>query len=181
MTLQYAVYQFRLYYFTVVVDQETQDLLNGEVAGILGLAFQGIAETQAPPFWEALANNGALTSPMMSFYLTRYLDNPNVQDTEPGGVLTLGGTNSSLYQGDIEYVNFPSGTPRYWTLSLTAVTVQGKGVTTAGGNAALSAIDTGTTLIGGPSADVQAIWAAVPGSVAMTGQNVGFYAFRTFP
>jgi cathepsin D len=82
-----------------------------------------------------------------------------------------------LYQGDIEYINFPSGTPRYWSLSVSAITVNGKGVTTSTGNAALAAIDTGTTLIGGPSADVQAIWAAVPGSVPMTGQNAGFYSF----
>jgi cathepsin D len=43
----------------------------------------------------------------------------------------------------------------------------------------MSAIDTGTTLIGGPTTDVQNIWAQVPGSTAMGGSMTGFYEFRT--
>ena len=58
------------------------------------------------------------------------------------------------------------------------MTVQGSSVSVATGSSALSAIDTGTTLIGGPSADVAAIYAAIPGSQAVQGQG-GFYAFRT--
>jgi len=48
----------------------------------------------------------------------------------------------------------------------------------ASGNSAMSAIDTGTTLIGGPTTDVQNIWAQVPGSTAMGGSMAGFYEFR---
>jgi cathepsin D len=48
----------------------------------------------------------------------------------------------------------------------------------ATGSQALSAIDTGTTLIGGPSTDVQNIWAQVPGSAPLTGNMQGFYGFR---
>ena len=56
------------------------------------------------------------------------------------------------------------------------VSVQGKNVQISTG--AMSAIDTGTTLIGGPSADVQNIWAAVPGSQPMEGDMQGYYSFR---
>jgi cathepsin D len=59
------------------------------------------------------------------------------------------------------------------------VTVQGNNVQIASGNSAMSAIDTGTTLIGGPTTDVQNIWAQVPGSTAMGGNMAGFYGFRT--
>ena len=55
------------------------------------------------------------------------------------------------------------------------MTVQGNNVKIATGNAA---IDTGTTLIGGPSADVKNIWAAVPNSQPMDGFMEGFYSFR---
>jgi cathepsin D len=55
------------------------------------------------------------------------------------------------------------------------MTVQGNNVKIATGNAA---IDTGTTLIGGPSADVKNIWAAVPNSQPMGGLMEGFYSFR---
>ena len=59
--------------------------------------------------------------------------------------------------------------------------VNGKNVQISTGLDALSAIDTGTTLIGGPTDGVQAIYAAVPGSVALTGQMEGFFAYRGYP
>ncbi len=40
-----------------------------------------------------------------------------------------------------------------------------------------SAIDTGTTAIAGPTADVAAVYANIPGSVALTGDDAGFYTF----
>lgn len=58
------------------------------------------------------------------------------------------------------------------------MTVQGKQVAITTGDGALSAIDTGTTLIGGPTADVQAIWKAVGGQPIDT--MPGFFQFRTF-
>lgn|SRR6266850_8074671 len=61
---------------------------------------------------------------------------------------------------------------------LSGVTVNGKTVNIGNGNSA--AIDTGTTLIGGPTAAVKAIWSAVPGARALSGQFTGFWAFRTY-
>lgn len=67
-------------------------------------------------------------------------------------------------------------------LNLSAeVTVQGKTVTIPTGDSANAAIDTGTTLIGAPSAAVTAIYAAIPGSQALDSQNLaGFYGYRMF-
>lgn len=58
------------------------------------------------------------------------------------------------------------------------VTVQGNSVPITTGNSALAAIDTGTTLIGGPTNDVRAIWNAV-GGTAIQG-TPGFFQFRKF-
>lgn len=65
----------------------------------------------------------------------------------------------------------------YKLYDLIAVTAQGNSVpiTTS---AALSAIDTGTTLIGGPTTDVKAIWDAVGGQPIP--QMPGYYQYRTF-
>ncbi|KAJ7779191.1 acid protease [Mycena metata] len=153
----------------------TQDLIDGDVSGLIGLAFQGLAVTDAAPFWQALITNNQLSSPEMAFQLAR---SQSTKD-EPGGTFTLGGTNSSLFTGDIEFHDLTgSSTPMFWQVSLSAVTVQGKSVAISTGNAALSAIDTGTTAIGGPSDDVSAIWAAVPGASAVQGQGgQGFFQF----
>ena len=55
--------------------------------------------------------------------------------------------------------------------------MQGQSVKITTGNAALAIIDIGTAIIGGPTADVNAIWAAVPGSAAVVNQQ-GFFSFR---
>lgn len=161
----------------LAADQTTSRLLDGSVSGIMGLAFSSIANTRASPFWQTLASSGQLSSPEMGFYLTRFRDQPDAKDEEPGGTFTLGGTNSSLFKGDIEFLDMPgSDAQTFWVLGLQAVTVQGKNVAISKGDAALSAIDTGTTLIGGPSADVNAIWAAVPGARPVTNM-AGFFTF----
>ena len=75
----------------------------------MGLAFQGIANTGATPFWQALVNDGQLTSAEFSFYLTRFLDDPTARgQEEPGGVFTLGGSNSTFFQGDPDFQSFTS-------------------------------------------------------------------------
>lgn len=58
--------------------------------------------------------------------------------------------------------------------------MNGKNVQIPSGNAALSAIDTGTTLVGGPSSAVQALFSAIPNSVALSGQMQGFFGFRMY-
>ena len=55
-----------------------------------------------------------------------------------------------------------------------------KSVSVPGSDLAVAAIDTGTSLIGAPTAAVNAIWAAVPGSEPLSGNQAGYFAFRTF-
>jgi hypothetical protein len=43
----------------------------------------------------------------------------------------------------------------------------------------IAAIDTGTTLIGGPSAAVAAIYSQISGSLQLTGSLAGLYGFRS--
>jgi cathepsin D len=73
------------------------------------------------PFWQGLLNAGEFSSPEFSFYLTRERNNSFARDVEPGGVLTLGGTNRSLYRGEIEFMDMPAGyTPAFWVLRMTS-------------------------------------------------------------
>jgi hypothetical protein len=107
-----------LYYVTVAVDRTSSGIVNGSVSGILGMAFQGIASTQATPFWQAVNNAGDLSSPEFSFYLARNIESTSQSDA-PGGTFTLGGTNSSLYSGNIEFLNMPSQQEEtFWLLTV---------------------------------------------------------------
>lgn len=81
----------------------------------MGLGFQSISVLQTPPFWQALYDQNLLSQAVFGFYLERYVDHVEKVDTAPGGTLTLGGTNTSLYTGHIEFIGMPNGTtPSYW-------------------------------------------------------------------
>ncbi|KAH0836420.1 aspartic peptidase domain-containing protein [Lanmaoa asiatica] len=162
------------------VTQASQGILSNPVSGLLGLAWQSIASSGQPPFWQTLASQGAWSQPVMAFQLTRYalclisvkniysaiisfLNDSSAEPLEPGGSFTMGFLNSSLYTGNIDYQNLVT-TPSFWVLSLTKLTVQGSSVSLPSGSASYAAIDTGTTLVGGPSSVIQNIYAQIPDS-----------------
>jgi len=104
----------------LLVDQTSASLLDGSNAGILGLAFETIANTGATPFWQTLAQGGQLTTPEMSFWFTRFLNDQTAQEEEFGGIFTLGGQNQTLYQGDVEFLPLVTNVGRetYWLLDV---------------------------------------------------------------
>lgn len=59
-----------------------------------------------------------------------------------------------------------------------ALTVQGSSITLGSGKDSYSAIDTGTTLIGGPQDAIAAIYANIPDSSLATGDFEGYYSYR---
>jgi len=174
-TIQMAGFSVNNQVFAVC-NQVSEGLLNDPVSGLLGLAWQQIASSGASPFWETLANGGAWDSPVMAFHLSRFVDDATASTLEPGGSFTMGFVNQDLYTGDIDYQNI-AGTESYWLLALTAMTVQGNSITVPSGTSSYAAIDTGTTLIGGPSTEIAAIFAQIPGSAAGTGNYDGYYTY----
>ncbi|KAF9018599.1 acid protease [Hymenopellis radicata] len=159
-----------------VCDQVSSGLLSDPVSGLLGLAWQSIASSGATPFWEALVAGGAWDSALMAFHLTRYLNVNGAAQLENGGSFTMGAVNSSLFTGDIEYISLvDSGS--YWMIPITSLTVQGSTATIGSGSAAYAAIDTGTTLVGGPSDQIASVYSLIPGATAGTGSYEGYYLY----
>lgn len=157
-----------------VVDAVTDDLLTSPLSGLLGLAWQSLASSGQMPLWQSLASSNTWDSALFAIQLTRYKNDTTAQELEPGGVLTMGYTNSSLYTGSIDYIDIP-GTPSYWYIPLTTLTVQGNSITIASGTTAV--IDTGTTNIGGPASSIEAIYAQIPDSQPATGEWEGYYSY----
>jgi len=100
----------------VAADQITGGFIESPASGVMGLAFSAIAATRSTPFWQALGTQ--LAAPEMAFYLTRFMNDLSAQEAEPGGVFTLGGIDSTLFSGDIEFLEMPLGTPTFWLLSM---------------------------------------------------------------
>ncbi|KAF8587887.1 acid protease [Ramaria rubella] len=160
-----------------VCDIVSDGLLNNPVSGLLGLGFQSIASSKASPLWETLVKGGTWTQPLFSFFLTRFIDVPNPAEAEPGGQFTMGTTNTSLYSGDIDFVDIPSGQESYWIIPMTTLNVQGNAVTLPTGTASYAAIDTGTTLVGGPRSIIASMFAQIPGSAPGTGDYASYWTY----
>ncbi|KZT51973.1 acid protease [Calocera cornea HHB12733] len=142
------------------VNVVSQQFTNDPSSGILGLAFQGIAQTQAPPIVQQL--HQALDQPLFAFFLSRQTQ---------GAVLTIGSTDTSHYSGDITYTSVT--TESYWEVQSTGSVVNGKTV----GQGFKAAIDTGTTLIYIPTSAATALYAAIPGARSDPDEGSGMYAY----
>ncbi|KAF7351968.1 Acid protease [Mycena venus] len=131
-------------------------------SGSIGLGFAPIAQTTNLPFWRAILEGKDISAPEFSIWLSHN-----------GGAITFGGVNNSLFSGDIDYLDLAETNSTYWALDIAAVTVQGKSVNISKNR--LAVFDTASAFIFAPQADMDAIWAAVPGST-LNGTE-GLYQF----
>ncbi|KAM0755531.1 acid protease [Meredithblackwellia eburnea MCA 4105] len=159
--------------FAAVTD--SFNVVSDGVSGILGLGWQPLATSKATPLVQAIANGGQLPEQSFSFAMTRFANISSAYNkAEPGGIMTLGGTNSSLFTGDINF-NSLTSSGSFWLIQLDDITVGGSSTSTSSSSVA---IDTGTSLIGGPPADVRAIYSQIDGSQPVTIQGVdGYWAY----
>lgn len=91
----------------------------------MGLGFQSIASSGRTPFWETLAKEGKMgEAGEMGFAFTRFLHDPDsVNSVEPGGTMSFGKANRSLYDGEIAWNGLTS--QGYWMIALQDMAVNG--------------------------------------------------------
>jgi len=114
----------------------------GHFAGILGLAWQSISVDNITTVFRNMVDQGK-ADPVFSVYLS---DTPGKD-----GELLLGGINKNHYTGDIVYVPLSSRT--YWQVALDGFNIKGQSVTKVKN----AVIDTGTSLLAGPTSEIKAI------------------------
>ncbi|KAK4056162.1 hypothetical protein OIO90_002893 [Microbotryomycetes sp. JL221] len=157
-----------------LVDTVSSDLITGNISGLMGLGWQPLAASGVVPFWQNLFQAGVLLFPGFAFSLSRFVNVSNANLVEPGGQLSVGYLNMSLYQGDIHYVDIPNGMQSYWVIPMNAIAINGTNVTQI---EQMVAIDTGTTLIGGPTDVVSSLYQQIPGALPATGDFTGYYSY----
>eukprot|EP00296_Roombia_truncata_P007874 JP446331.1.p1 GENE.JP446331.1~~JP446331.1.p1 ORF type:complete len:384 (+),score=199.32 JP446331.1:62-1153(+) len=120
----------------------------GKFDGILGLGFSSIAVEHVTPVWDNMVAQGLVDEPVFSFWMSK-----DPESGDKGGELMFGGVDPDYYTGDFTYVPLTATT--YWQFAMDGITVGKETLGCAGGCQAIA--DTGTSLLAGPKADVDAI------------------------
>ncbi|KAH9452652.1 hypothetical protein Pst134EA_015483 [Puccinia striiformis f. sp. tritici] len=153
----------------------SKDMFEGSASGILGLSFEDDKSDAngIHPFWQKAKIDRFSIS--MSGFKDAPLSKKDAADKpeQPGGVLTLGGVEKSLYTGDINYI--PLSSSSHWQIPIDGLKFNGASVDNSQSDKVL--IDSGTSLIGIPAPLVHAIYKQVPDAIAGKGSYKGYYHF----
>ena len=139
--------------FAEVTKEKGMSFLMAKFDGIFGLGWPSISVDQVEPPFQQLYNSGKFSQNLFSFHL----GDSSGQD----GELMLGGYNPDKYSGSISWI--PLNAETYWQVELNGV-VFGSQTTTSTKRAIL---DTGTSLLAGPTADVKPMLTAMGATQVM--------------
>lgn len=139
----------------------------GKFDGILGLAFPILSVNHVPTAFENVVNQGLVDQALFSFYLGN--------SAKDFGELLLGGIDAKHYTGEISWVNLHAAT--YWEIIMGGLTVQG---TTFGANSK-AIVDSGTSLLTGPSETVAAIAKSIGAKEIIAGEYMVACNYDTLP
>jgi hypothetical protein len=146
------------------------DALQEPYSGSFGLSKSARGSSSKPFFQQVVAS---LPEKLVAFYLKRYRGNVTARHTgydvvspDGGGEINLGHTNTTLYTGDINYIEIPTEHQDYWMIPVEALTIQSQDVPIGTDfiKKPQALIDVGSTLIILPNATASAIYAHINGS-----------------
>ncbi|XP_066559237.1 pepsin A-like isoform X1 [Amia ocellicauda] len=128
--------------------------------GILGLSYPSISASGATPVFDNMMAQDLVSQDVFSFYLSR-------SNSHTGSVLTFGGFDSSYFNGEIYWV--PVASQTYWEVTMWSVSINGQVVACASGCRAI--VDTGTSLVVGPSTEITHIHNLLGGTQGKSNVN----------
>jgi len=126
----------------------------GKFDGICGMAWDSIAVDGMKTPFHSLVDANLLAEDLFAFYL----------GTDKAGEMTLGGVDPDHFTGELTWVDLDQET--YWHVPMDDMQVNGESVTSE----KAAVIDTGTSLIAGPSNDVRKLAKKVGATPFLNGE-----------
>eukprot|EP01028_Stygiella_incarcerata_P001027 TRINITY_DN1162_c0_g9_i1.p1 TRINITY_DN1162_c0_g9~~TRINITY_DN1162_c0_g9_i1.p1 ORF type:complete len:390 (+),score=86.17 TRINITY_DN1162_c0_g9_i1:91-1170(+) len=133
--------------FGEVSHEDGISFLAGKLDGILGLAWPSISVDNVTPFFQNLMSEGVLDKNEFFFYLSK-------TSGDEKSALVLGGVDKSLISEDFSYVPLTNET--YWEIEFDNLEVDGTALIPSGSKPH-AIVDSGTSLITGPTAVINAL------------------------
>jgi len=125
----------------------------GKFDGLLGLGFKSISQYNIPTPFETMVEQKLVDEPVFAFYLQ--------SDASKSGELVFGGIDKSHFTGELKKVPLTSET--YWEVSMDQLNFGGEKVASS----QKAIIDSGTSLLAGPTEAVKALAEKVGAQLVM--------------
>eukprot|EP00052_Salpingoeca_macrocollata_P023434 m.205856 g.205856 ORF g.205856 m.205856 type:complete len:386 (-) comp22027_c0_seq2:486-1643(-) len=131
--------------------------------GILGMGWKQISVDNVTTVFDNMFAQGLVKQDVFSFWLNRTAES----SAYTGGELVLGGYDPAHFSGPINYV--PVTRDGYWQLEMNTVSIAGLSFCQSGCNAIA---DTGTSLLAGPTTEIEKINKAIGATPLAKGEYV---------
>ncbi|NWR09971.1 CATE protein, partial [Paradoxornis webbianus] len=145
--------------FAESISEPGKAFLDAEFDGILGLAYPSLAVDGVTPVFDNMMAQNLVELPIFSVYMSSNPDSPQ------GGELLFGGFDTSRFTGTLNWV--PVTQQGYWQIQLDNIQLGGTVTFCADGCQAI--VDTGTSLIAGPTKDIKKLQNLI-GAVSVDGE-----------
>ncbi|XP_037306481.2 gastricsin-like [Pungitius pungitius] len=136
-----------------------QNFVVAKFDGILGLSYPSIAAGGETPVVDNMMSQNLLNADMFAFYLSR--------GGQQGSMLSFGGVDNSMYQGQIYWTPVTSQT--YWQIGVEGFQINGQ-ETSWCSQGCQSIVDTGTSMLTAPSQFLGSIMQAIGAQQNQYGQ-----------